>query len=132
MAVSAPELQPVERVWILVLEEEPQAGAMLGEVLQTTGAEVVVCMDVDEAKSAIEARDRPAVVVLNLALSELPGTDFVAQLRSKTGFEYVPAIYLADVEPPLTEEIADPVLRKPPDVDRLMGLVAGYCAAQQR
>jgi CheY-like chemotaxis protein len=128
MVVREPEPEsPRPAGWILVLEEDLEERETLGELLLATNLEVVECADVGEAEAAVEGRGKPNVALVDFTLSDVAGIEFVAQLRSKPGFEYVPAVFLADVDPPLMEEVRDPILKKPTDADHLMELIAPYC-----
>ncbi len=113
--------------WILVLDDDVDGRELLTETLETTGYAVVACADVDEADAALDRRGKPSVVLTDLALHEMSGTDFVAQLRNRPGFEYVPVIFVTGTEPSLLAEVRDPVIKKPVDMDHLLELVAEHC-----
>ncbi len=113
--------------WILVLEDELDGRELLAETLTLTGYSVVACSDIDEADAAIERRGKPNVVLTDLVLHEMAGTDFVAQLRNRPGFEYLPVIFISGREPSLLEDVRDPVVGKPLDLDHLLDLVAEHC-----
>lgn len=113
--------------WILVVEDDLDGRELLAEVLANVGYEVVACTNAAEAEEALNERGRPCVVLTDLSLQDTPGTDLVAKMRARPGFEYVPAIFVTGVEPSLLEEIRDPILAKPVDIDRLFELVAQHC-----
>ena len=113
--------------WILILEEDAEERETLGDLLLATQLEVVECADIVEAEEALEGRAKPNAVLVDFMLSDTPGIAFVAHMRNRPGYEYVPAIFLTDVDPPLMEEVRDPILKKPPDADYLMELIAPYC-----
>ena len=113
--------------WILVLDDDRDGRELLAEALEMTGYSVVACADVIEADVAIDRRGKPRVVLTDLALHEMPGTEFVAQLRKRPGFEYVPVIFVTGMEPSLLEEVRDPIVTKPVDIDHLLSLIAQHC-----
>ncbi|MGD0839372.1 MAG: response regulator [Polyangia bacterium] len=115
--------------WILVVEDDLDGRELLAELLADMGYEVVACATAAEAEAALSQRAKPCVALTDLSLQDSPGSELVARMRARPGFEYVPAIFVTGVEPSLLEEIRDPVLRKPVDVDRLLELVAQHCTS---
>jgi CheY-like chemotaxis protein len=112
--------------WILVLEDEPEGREVLAESLASTGHEVVACADAAEADAALDNRGRPAAVLTELMLQDMPGTDFVARMRNRPGFEYVPVIFVTGRAPSVLADVRDPVVTKPLDIDRVLELVAPH------
>jgi len=113
--------------WILVLEDDPDGRQLLAETLATTGCDVVACADAAEAEAALDNHGPPNVVLSDLLLQDMPGTDFVVRMRSRPGFEYVPVIFITGMEPSLLADVRDPILTKPIDIDHLLELVAQHC-----
>ncbi len=113
--------------WILVLEDDLDGREVLAESLAATGCEVVPCADVGEAEAALDNHGPPCVVLTDLMLQDMPGTDFVVRMRSRPGFEYVPVIFVTGVEPSVLANVRDPVVTKPVDIDHLLDLVAQHC-----
>ncbi len=113
--------------WILVVEDDPDGRELLAERLVATGYEVVACTNADEADTALTERGKPCLVLTDLSLPDAAGTEVVAKMRARPGFEYVPAVFVTGVQPSLLDEIRDPVLAKPIDIDRLFELVAEHC-----
>jgi len=114
--------------WLLVVEDDLDGRELLAELLATAGYEVVACSNAEEMDSALTERGKPCVVLSDLYLQDAPGTELVAKMRARPGFEYVPAIFVTGVEPSLLEDIRDPVVGKPVDIDRLFELVAEHCS----
>jgi PAS domain S-box-containing protein len=69
---------------ILVVDDNDDAGALLGEMLQSLGHEVVVALD---GPRAIEALDRftPEIGILDIGLPVMDGYELAAALRSRLG-----------------------------------------------
>jgi CheY-like chemotaxis protein len=113
--------------WILVLEDDPDGRELLAETLQMTGYQVVACADAAEADAAVDRHGKPNVVLTDLLLHGMPGTEYVARLRNRPGLAYVPVIFVTGMDPSMLEEVRDPIVKKPVDLDRLLGLVAEHC-----
>lgn len=118
--------------WVLVVEDDPDGRELLAELLGTAGYEVVACSDADEMEAALTERGRPCVVLSDLYLQGAPGTELVSKMRARPGFEYVPAIFVTGVEPSLLDDVRDPIVSKPVDIDRLFELIAEHCAPGPR
>src|SRR5256714_7425928 len=67
---------------ILIVEDDAQILLGLEEVLKSDGFEVAVCNRGDQAVAAV-AKNRPALIVLDVMLPGLSGYDICKQLRSK-------------------------------------------------
>lgn len=115
--------------WILVVEDDLDGRELLAELLSNTGYEVVACSDAEEAETALTERGKPCLVLTDLSLHDTSGSELVAKMRGRPGFEYVPAVFVTGVEPSVLAEIRDPVLSKPVDIERLFELVAEHCPA---
>jgi CheY-like chemotaxis protein len=113
--------------WLLLLEEDPEERENLAELMKVSGLEITACANVEEAHSAMESHGRPNFVVTDLALLETSGLSFVAEIRSRPGYEAVPVAFLTDAEPAVWADIADPVVKKPVDAEHLLDLVAEHC-----
>src|SRR3989440_12930199 len=67
---------------ILIVEDDPHILLGLEEVLKSDGFEVAVCNRGDQAIDAV-AKQRPALVVLDVMLPGMSGYDICKLLRSK-------------------------------------------------
>lgn len=65
-----------------MVEDDPHILLGLGEVLKSDGFEVTACNRGDQAFEAV-ARDRPALIVLDVMLPGLSGYDVCKQLRTR-------------------------------------------------
>ncbi len=113
--------------WVLVVEDDLDGRELLAELLVTAGYDVVACTSCAEAEVALDERDKPGVVLTDLYLHDCSGTELVAKMRARPGYEYVPVIFVTGVEPSLLEEVRDPILSKPVDLDHLFELVTQHC-----
>jgi CheY-like chemotaxis protein len=114
--------------WLLLLEEDPEEREDLAELMKVSGLEITACANVEEAHVAMESHGRPNFIVTDLAMPEVSGLGFVAEIRQRPGYETVPVAFLADGEPALWADIADPVVKKPVDAEYLLALVAEHCS----
>ncbi len=113
--------------WILLLEDDPDGEELLAESLQVTGYQIVACADTDEADAAVDRHGKPNLVIADFVLHGIPGTGYVARLRSLPGFAYVPVIFVTAMDPSLLDDVRDPIVKKPVDMDHLLDLVAEHC-----
>jgi CheY-like chemotaxis protein len=113
--------------WVLVVEDDLDGRELLADLLVDAGYEVVACTSGAEAEDALVEGGKPCVVLTDLYLHDCSGTELVAKMRARPGYEYVPVIFVTGVEPSLLEEVRDPILSKPVDIDRLLELVAQHC-----
>jgi CheY-like chemotaxis protein len=80
---------------ILVVDDDPEVSAVLGEILCGAGYSAGLAEDAAEAMAAVTATDsvRPALMVLDLGLPKVSGLSFLAELRDR-GYR-LPVIVLA-------------------------------------
>jgi CheY-like chemotaxis protein len=80
---------------ILVVDDDPEVSAVLGEILSGAGYSAGLAEDASEAMAAATASDstRPALMVLDLGLPGVSGLTFLAELRDR-GYR-LPVIVLA-------------------------------------
>jgi len=113
--------------WLLVVEDALDGQEVLAELLTSAGYEVAACIDAREAEAALTERGKPCAIITDLSLRDSSGTELVAKMRTRPGYEFVPAVFVTGVEPSVVEDIRDPVLEKPVDIERLFELVAEHC-----
>jgi CheY-like chemotaxis protein len=91
--------------YVLIVDDDPEVGAVLGEVLTGAGYSVGVARNEPEALAAISARDEsaPSVVVLHLGLAGAPGLSVLSDLRSQLGSDL--PIVVTSSRPELEAEI---------------------------
>lgn len=94
---------------ILVIDDEPDLLELVRVNLHQSGYEVETAADGREALAALR-RSRPDLVVLDLMLPDVSGTDLCRQLRADPGFSSLPIIMLT---------------AKADEVDRVVGFELG-------
>lgn len=119
-----------ERPLILVVDDDPEIGALLVDILEGAGYRVGIAADEGEGIAAIMSPDgcRPALIILDLGLPRYGGIDFLTILR-KTGItSRVPVIVLTgrpDLEADIRSRGLDisRFLAKPISARRLLSVV---------
>jgi CheY-like chemotaxis protein len=85
-----------DRLYVLVIDDDPEVGALLADVLEGAGYRVGVAADESEAVAAIMAPDghRPALIVLDLGLPRYGGVEFLTVLRKNGPTMRTPVVIL--------------------------------------
>jgi CheY-like chemotaxis protein len=96
-----------ERAFVLVIDDDPEIGALLGDILEGAGYRVGIASDESEAIAAIMAPDgcNPALIVLDLGLPRYGGIEFLTILRKSGATSRLPVIVLTG-RPDLEADIA--------------------------
>lgn len=97
-----------DKPYILVVDDDPEVGAVVADILDGAGYRVGVAQSGREAMSAILAPDLPApcAIVLDLGLPEQDGVQVLAALRRIDGTETLPVVVLTG-RPDLGSRIAE-------------------------
>src|SRR5215470_5451025 len=97
--------QPVK---VLVVEDHPDARALVRTYLLALGLEVV---DVAEGRSAIRVLEslRPDLVCLDLMLPELSGFEVCEYMRARPGLKDVPILVMSARAKPMDRAFAEEV-----------------------
>jgi CheY-like chemotaxis protein len=85
-----------ERRFVLVIDDDPEVGALLGDILEGAGYRVGVASDEGEAIAAVMAPDgyRPSLIVLDLGLPKYGGIEFLTILRKNGVTNRLPVVVL--------------------------------------
>jgi DNA-binding response OmpR family regulator len=116
--------RPTDRL-VLVVDDDPDILQTLALCLSTEGYNVLMASNGQEALDTL-ARERPAVVLLDLMMPVMDGWQFVSELESR-GWRRMPLLILiADraVQAHAQKLRADAFLAKPFDLDELLGKVS--------
>ncbi|MEA3208922.1 MAG: two-component system, OmpR family, response regulator [Chthoniobacter sp.] len=122
---------PHDEKKILIVDDEVTVTETLKVLLKNTDR-YHVHAEHDSTKAVQTARDyRPDLILLDLGMPNLPGTEVVKQLRQDESLRWLPVVYLT--ESPGRTEAADrgpiegiPVLTKPFLVEEIMMCLAGH------
>jgi len=118
------------RQYVLVVDDDPEVGALLGDILEGAGYRVGVAADEGEAVAAIMAPDCdwPALIVLDLGLPRYGGVEFLTILRRNGLTSRIPVVVLTG-RPDLESDIRDrgleisEFLAKPVSARKLLAVV---------
>lgn len=93
-----------ERPFILVVDDDPEVGAVVGDILEGGGYRVGVAQTEAEAVAAVLASDgiSPELIVLDLGLPDHGGLELLTILRKNGSTRELPVVILtgqADMEP---------------------------------
>jgi two-component system response regulator QseB len=121
------------RPLVLIVEDDPWIRDISSELFADEGFAVLSAAD-GEAGLHIAERIRPAVILLDLGLPHMSGSEFLNCLRSRASLRQIPVIVVSgQPEERLRSAtaLADGFLRKPVDLSQLMHQVqalATVCA----
>ena len=123
------DLVSSETQYILVIDDDPDFREIASTFLQRNGYRVRCVASAQLALTAFE-RDPPALVVLDLQMPRMTGWEFLKLKQRRPRLARVPVVlvsaYLDDQ--PINEHAACVALGKPVDLDRLLTIVASFCA----
>jgi DNA-binding response OmpR family regulator len=113
---------------LLLIDDEPQMGALVQMSLDLDGVQVVQVRDLHQALEAAKQM-KPALVLLDLALGSDDGLQILPELRNDPSFEQVPVVVFT-VHPSRRREAqeagADGFLVKPFTRKDLLKAVGSY------
>ncbi|MFB3882232.1 MAG: response regulator [Armatimonadota bacterium] len=116
--------------FILVVDDDPEVGAVVGEILEGAGYRVGIAQNAAEALAALLAPDPPppAALVLDLGLPQTSGVELLGMLREMSETRSLPVVILTgrpDLEPQLRGRglAISAFLAKPTSARQLLGTV---------
>lgn len=124
-----PPTSPPSARRVLVVDDDEDLRAALADILEAEGYEVSVAADGQEALEVLreEGAPLPGLVLLDMMMPVMDGWEFCAHQRRDPRLAHVPVLVLsasADVERAAAELGTQGYLRKPMDIDALLGAVA--------
>ncbi len=111
---------------VLVVDDEPAIRALIRQVLEGEGFEVIDAADGAEALRSVE-RSNPRVILLDMAMPTLDGRGFTAAMRGRG--HRIPIVVMtagSSAERWANELSADAYLSKPFDIDDLIGVTSRF------
>ena len=110
---------------ILVVDDDPDLRALMSQVLTRAGYEITMAADAPAARELVAAR-RPDLIVSDIRMPVVSGTEFVAGLREDPALARIPVIYLTGLEENselAVKTVGYPLLSKPLKAPELLKLV---------
>jgi CheY-like chemotaxis protein len=117
---------------ILVVEDNRDAQEGLYSLLFGEGYSVLTADDGQQALDLIERGIRPRLVILDLVLPKVTGSDLVRYMQSDPELRTTRIIVITGMSPQDVHVIADMILYKPIDVPVLLDAVAGLMPPSAR
>jgi two-component system phosphate regulon response regulator PhoB len=110
------------------VDDESAVREAVAECLAAEGYRVHALGQPAEALEWVR-RERPALVLVDLVMPAMSGTELLGRLRADPGLEKVPVVLMTAGIPPRAEPALTPdtVLRKPFDLEDLLATVARFC-----
>jgi CheY-like chemotaxis protein len=110
---------------VLVVDDERDIRDSLGEFLTDEGFDVDVAADGAEALSLLGGEPLPCVVILDLLMPVLSGTELYEKMQRDQRLSAIPVI--VSTSDPSRAPSGNPILKKPISLDRLLDAVQRYC-----
>jgi CheY-like chemotaxis protein len=112
---------------VLVVDDEPDLLATVGEILEQEGAKVALATGAADALRSISDGFEPVVILTDLTMPGWSGVDLVRELRAdpKTSGIRIIAMSASSKMLRLVDDYADAQLQKPFEVETLVEAVAG-------
>jgi DNA-binding response OmpR family regulator len=116
---------------VLVVEDSEDIQNMVAFRLKKAGHRVLTANNADEALAIVDERGAPDVVVLDVMMPGMNGLELLPELRSRTGRDDLPAIFLsARIQPQDIEagrSLGATYLTKPFVATALLNAVEAAC-----
>lgn len=119
---------------ILVVDDDHDTRAVLGELLTSDGFVVHVARDGRHALQVLAHIERPDLILLDYLMPVMSGSNFLARKRRNPRLRTIPVVLLSAWTRAWsgTRRDAVEVLSKPVDPQRLLALVRRICDGQVR
>lgn len=110
---------------ILLVEDNADTRNAVVAFFELKGLAIVTATDGAQAMGRLEAGLRPSVMVIDLMLPEVTGWDLLQHLREQPELREIPTVVITAFPRGNLRVVADAVLHKPFDYDRLLNTVLG-------
>lgn len=110
---------------ILLVEDNPDTQNAVVAFLELKGLAVVTATAGAEAIRLLGAGLRPSVMLIDLMLPDVTGWDVLQHLREEPDLRDIPTVVITAFPRETLRVVADAVLHKPFDYDRLINTVLG-------
>jgi CheY-like chemotaxis protein len=79
---------------VVVIEDEPDAAEMFGEMMRVNGFRVVKSYSSGPAIAIIE-KEKPDIVILDVMMPEISGIEILQIMRSKPDISHIPVVVVS-------------------------------------
>jgi CheY-like chemotaxis protein len=119
---------PVDEPSILIIEDDPGIRDTVGECLEFEGYSVAQVSNGAEGLEYLHKAPAPKLIVLDLVMPVMNGTEFIERMRSEPALATIPVVLMTAAGPsPAAVMQADDHLYKPFDLSTLLDVVARFC-----
>jgi two-component system response regulator MprA len=110
---------------VLVVEDDIDTRATLGEVLELEQYEVIMASDGAEALDVLENGELPCVVILDLLMPRLGGSELYERMQAAQRLANVPVI--VTTSDPSRAPSGVLIMKKPVNLQHLLSAVRQFC-----
>lgn len=114
---------PAQRRRILVVEDDPDTRGAISELLTRAGYGVVAAHDAREAVDLLTRGLRPRLMVVDLLLPNVSGTDFLDYVQKDHELRIIPRVVVTAKRADEVCVVADAVFHKPCDLNDVLEAV---------
>jgi DNA-binding response OmpR family regulator len=114
---------------VLVVEDDPDLRESICEFLRSEGIEAIGAESGDAGLAALQREPLPDVILLDLKVPGLPGTELLARLKDEPRWAAIPVAVMSGFHRNQFQyaPAADEFLEKPFDLERLNEAVSSLC-----
>lgn len=109
---------------VLIVDDDPGVREAMADLLDDAGYRTVTAADGEQALKLLARTPSPCLIVLDLVMPGMNGWDLWSSLRDDPELADIPVLVVT-AAPETIPGVR--VLRKPIDVDRLLGAIAEHC-----
>jgi CheY-like chemotaxis protein len=113
---------------VLVVEDEEEARTFLTQILELEGFSALGFPNGAEALDYLHTADRPCLIILDLRMPVMDGSQFRAAQRQDPRLASIPVVVVTALDPTAAAGLSPlRVLRKPVDIETLLQIVRDNC-----
>jgi CheY-like chemotaxis protein len=115
---------------VLIVVDDRDIREMLSQNLEDEGYSVIAAADGHDALAALDAEQKPCLILLDLMMPGMNGWEFRAEQKRMAQIAEIPVVILSartDVAKAASEMDGVEYIAKPIDFDALMRTVARFC-----
>jgi CheY-like chemotaxis protein len=112
---------------ILLIEDESDIRTILKDALEWEGYRVYTASNGKEGMEALLEMPTPSLILLDLMMPVMNGWEFANALQADRAYVDIPIVALSAFSDPGKKIRARGFIKKPVDLDLLLGLVREHC-----
>jgi len=115
-----------DRPRILVVDDDEDIREVVASILKVEGYEVDVACDGRQALDHVMGA-QPSLILLDLMMPVMDGRAFLREIDQREALAQIPVVIFTAFAERDDRSLMRPILRKPLNVNELIGTVAGFC-----